>query len=261
MTLKSFVSSRKEEIQLYKNIELAVVTPMANEADNAEKFVIDVLSYCKAFEFSKIHFFSILDKASVDGTKNILTSLSKITPELKVIYAPENKNVVDAYIRGYLEGIKIGADWILEIDAGFSHRPSDIPKFFEKMKSGYDCVFGSRYFHGKRTSKAPFTRHFLSKGGTILCKVFLGTKLSDMTSGFELFKREVLEEILSKGILSKGPFFQTEIRTFAHDFTISEVPIFYNIPSRKFRIIELYDAFKNLLRLCRLKIITNWDKP
>ena len=68
----------------------------------------------------------------------------------------------------------------------------------------------------------------MSKGGTILCKVLLGMKLSDMTSGFELFKQGVLEEILSIGILSKGPFYQTEIRTLAHDYNISEVPIFYN---------------------------------
>jgi dolichol-phosphate mannosyltransferase len=253
MNQNPFVSNNEQRINYYKNIKLAIVTPMANEAGNAEKFVIDVLCVCRAFEFSKIYFFSVLDKASNDGTRNILITLSKFTPELKVIFAPENRNVVDAYIRGYREAIKIGADWILEMDAGFSHQPSDIIQFFTKMQSGYDCVFGSRYFQGKRTSRAPIARHFMSKGGTILCKVLLGTKLSDMTSGFELFKREALEVILSMGILSIGPFFQTEIRTFAHRFNITEVPIFYDAPSYKFRAIELYDAFKNLFRLIKLK--------
>jgi dolichol-phosphate mannosyltransferase len=258
MNQSTLVSNKEEEICFYNNLKLAIVIPMANEEDNVEKFVTDVLKVCRAFEFSKIYFFAILDNASNDGTKTILINLSKFTPELKVIYAPENRNVVDAYIRGYREAINIRADWILEMDAGFSHQPSDISKFFRKMKSGYDCVFGSRYFQGKKTSKAPLARHFMSKGGTILCNVLLGTKLSDMTSGFELFKREVLDAILSMGILSIGPFFQTEIRTFAHGFNITEVSIFYNAPSYKFRLIELYDAFKNLFRLFRLKIKNYW---
>lgn len=238
----------------YGSIKLAIMTPMANEADNVERFVTEVLKICRSFGFSSIQFFSIVDKASKDGTVDILYKLSVKTPELKVIYSSKNWNVVDAYVCGYRESIKSKSDWILELDAGFSHRPSDIPKFFYKMQGGFDCVFGSRYFRGKRTSKAPLFRHFMSKGGTILCNALLNTKLSDMTSGFELFKRSTLQQILKIGINSIGPFFQTEIKTHAHKFKIAEVPIYYSAPDYNFRMIELYDALKNLIKLYRYRI-------
>jgi len=74
-----------------------------------------------------------------------------------------------------------------------------------------------------------------------------------MTSGFELFKRETLQKILNKGILSKGPFFQTEIRAYAHQFRITEVPIHYRAASYNIGGADLCDALSNLWRLFRAR--------
>lgn len=235
--------------RLYSTIKLGIVCPMANERKTAASFVRDVLEKCRKFNFKSIRFFVILDNASKDGTIDLMLNLSTQVNELKVVFAPENQCVVDAYMRGYREAIHSACDWILEIDAGYSHQPYDIPKFFKKMILDYDCVFGSRFCpDGKMTDSAK-SRYITSLGGTIISNLLLGTKLSDMTSGFMLIKREVLREILNKGILARGPFFQTEIRAYAHQFRITEVPIHYRTASHNIRGAELRDAFSNLWRL------------
>jgi len=117
---------------------------MANERKTAESFVCDVLEKCRKFDFKSVLFFVILDGASTYETIDLMRNLSTQINELNVVFAPENQCVVDAYIRGYREAINSACDWILEIDAGCSHQPSDIPKFFKTMIQGYDCIFGSR---------------------------------------------------------------------------------------------------------------------
>src|SRR5215210_2514853 len=130
---------------LLSEINLGIVCPMANEEAAAEDFIDQVLERCDQTGFASIKFFVIIDRASRDRTLDLLQAHSTRQARLKVIWAPENQNVVDAYIRGYHEAIAAGCDWILESDGGFSHQPSDIPRFFATMSEGYDCVFGSRF--------------------------------------------------------------------------------------------------------------------
>ena len=231
----------------FSEIKLAIVCPMANEAETAENFVSAVLDQCKGFEKRK--FFIIIDRASKDNTLDILNKLQKSETDLEVIYAPENKNVVDAYLRGYKEALKSESDWILEIDGGFSHNPEEVPRFFYKMLEGYDCVFGSRFSKGGGMEKSPLSRYMLSYGGTKLVNILLGTKLSDMTSGFELFNRKSLKYVLEKGIRSKGHFFQTEIKLHCHNFQIAEVPIHYQSASSSVTRSVIFDSLKNLALL------------
>jgi dolichol-phosphate mannosyltransferase len=228
---------------------LGIVCPMANERKTAESFVCDVLEECRKFNFKSVSFFAILDGASNDGTIDLMRNLSTQVNELNVVFAPENQCVVDAYIRGYQEAINSACDWILEIDAGYSHQPSDIPKFFKTMILDYDCVFGSRFCQNGKMTDCAKSRYITSLGGTIISNLLLGTKLSDMTSGFMLIKREVLQNIIDKGILARGPFFQTEIRAYAHQFRITEVPIHYKEASHNIGGADLRDAFSNLWRL------------
>lgn len=234
-------------------VSLGIVCPMANERETAERFVEDVLGRCAPFRFKSVTFFAVLDHVSKDGTLELLRELEARRPGLRVVWSPENRSVVDAYLCGYREALAVGCDWVLEIDAGYSHQPSDIPRFFEKMAEGYDCVFGSRFGGGGRISDSSFKRRFISRGGTLLANLLLGTKLQDMTSGFELFTAPALREILGKGIHSRGHFFQTEIKTHAHSMRIAEVPIHYRAASASVNHKVLKDAFRNLWRLFRAR--------
>lgn len=230
-----------------RSINLGIVCPMANERNSAEAFVNLVLEQCT--EFKSVTFFVILDKASTDLTRDILVNLSKHKPQLCVVWSPQNRCVVDAYLRGYEEALTAGCDWILEIDAGFSHQPSDIPKFFDKMLEGYDCVFGSRFCRGGKLTASSLKRYILSRGGSLLTNLLLGTKLKDMTSGFELFSRQALHHVLKQGIHSRGHFFQTEIKVYCRSLRIVEVPIHYKSASPSVNTSIVLDAVKNILRL------------
>lgn len=226
---------------------------MANERDTAEAFVREVLATCEPFTFKAVTFYAVLDRVSRDGTLDILRELEAAVPQLRVVWAPENRCVVDAYLRGYREALDAGCDWVLEIDAGYSHQPADIPCFFEKMLEGHDCVFGSRFCSGGRITDSSLKREVISRGGTVLANLLLGTRLKDMTSGFELFSRDALEQVLRKGIHSRGHFFQTEIKAHCHGLRVAEVPIHYRAASDSVNNTVLKDAFGNLWRLFRAR--------
>jgi dolichol-phosphate mannosyltransferase len=228
---------------------------MANERSTAVEFVNAVLEQCSGFK--AVTFFVVFDNACKDGTVDLLKELQNKLPQLKVIWAPEDKCVVDAYIRGYQEALSADCDWILEIDASFSHQPSQIPQFFDKMAEGFDCVFGSRFCKGGKFTEAPLSRYFISYTGSILTNLLLGTKLKDMTSGFEMFTNAALRKILEKGINSRGHFFQTEIKTYCRNMRIIEVPIHYRAPSQNVNFAVIIDAFSNLFRLFRRRLTGN----
>lgn len=239
--------------QRFSEVNLGCVCPMASEEQTAISFVDAVLEQCRSRDFKSVTLFVILDGACKDNTLELLEQHAIQQSELRVVWAPENKSVVDAYVRGYREALSAGCDWILEIDAGFSHRPEDIPQFFDKMSEGYDCVFGSRFCDGGSISDSSFKRKLISRGGTLLTNSLLGTKLKDMTSGFEMFSRGALETVVERGIKSRGPFFQTEIKTYCRNLKIAEVPIQYQAASHNVNNKVLKDSFSNLWRLYRLK--------
>jgi len=181
-----------------------------------------------------------------------MRELERNEPRLRVIWAPEDRCVVDAYLRGYKEALDAGCDWILEIDAGFSHQPEDIPQFFDAMERGMDCVFGSRFIgHFERSS---IKRRIISWGGTKLANLLLGTRQTDMTSGFELFSRETLNMVIGRGIQSRAHFFQTEIKTYCRKLKFVEVPITYRAASPRLGLSAVKEAFRQLWRLFRLRI-------
>lgn len=233
-------------------IRLGVITPMANEYDNARPFVQAVLNSCSPL-VSSATIYVVLDNVSKDGTREILETYAQSESRLKVVWAPENRCVVDAYVRGYREALKDGCDWILEIDAGFSHDPAQIPRFLACIPEGWDCVFGTRFSKGGRNESESLKRKLVSWGGTRLSNLMLGTRLTDMTSGFELFHRDALQRVLDRGIVSRAHFFQTEIKAYCHGLRITEVPIVYKMPSPNLRGAAVSEAFTQLKRLRKLK--------
>ena len=231
---------------------LAVACPMANEADTAVPFVKEVLEACEPVK--KVTFFAVLDNATKDNTVELLREYGKSEPRLVVVWAPENRCVVDAYMRGYREALASGAEWILEIDGGFSHNPKDIPQFFPYMAKRYDCVFGSRFTKGGSITSSSVKRKVVSWGGTFLTNTLIGTRLTDMTSGFEMFRRDVLKKVLDRGIHSRAHFFQTEIKVHCRNLKIAEVPIHYQMASPRLSGGPVGEAFTQLWRLFKLRL-------
>ena len=225
---------------------------MANERETAERFVREVLDQCSGWR--EVLFHAVFDNVCKDGAVDLLRKMSEDEPRLRVVWAPQNRCVVDAYIEGYKAALDTGFEWVLEIDAGFSHQPSDFPKFQERVEPDLDCIFGSRFCPGGELAEAPLKRYLLSRGGTIVSNLLLGTKLSDMTSGYQLFRRDVLQQVLDEGIKSRGHFFQTEMKFHCRDMNFVEVPIHYRSPSNSVSGETVNEALQNLFDLFKQRL-------
>ena len=231
-----------------KNI--SIFTPMANEEKNAEKFILEVLALRKYF--NKFKYFIILDKASKDKTYNIVKRLEKNNKLIKVIWAPKNRSVVDAYMVGYKNCLKTNYEWILEIDAGGSHKPKNLLNFMKFMNLKNDCIYGSRFCKGGRMLKSNFTRYFFSKGGSMLTKMFFKVNLMDLTSGYQMFTKKIVKKIVDKRLLSTNRFFQTEIKIYTRKLNIREVPIQYVCNTHS---LSLFSIFESIYLLFKIKFL------
>src|SRR4051812_28664105 len=109
---------------------LGIVTPLAKEKDTFDEFFARVQEQLQSQDL----LFLIFDGVCKDGTVDRAREFAATDPRVKVIFAPENRCVVDAYFRGYREALAAGCDWILEMDGGLSHRPEEIPRFREAME-------------------------------------------------------------------------------------------------------------------------------
>jgi len=208
----------------------AVVIPMANEEPDFNPF-IDALKAAMD-KIGSGAAYLVVDNVSKDKTLDLCKDLSSKDSRFIAVWAPENRNVVDAYIRGYREALKSDHQFIIEMDAGLSHDPASLSNFLTPLTKGeVECVFGSRFIEGGSMGDSPAERQSLSKTGTILSTILLGTKLKDMTSGYQGFKREIVEKFAFYPLKSKAHFYQTEIRYLLRKRKFVELPIHYKAPS------------------------------
>jgi dolichol-phosphate mannosyltransferase len=207
----------------------AVIIPMANEEADFHPFREQLTLSMDQLEGGSVYF--VVDNASRDKTLELCREAGAKDPRFHTIWAPENRNVVDAYMRGFRETVDLGYEIIVEMDGGLSHDPRALPAFLRALHEGNDCAFGSRYINGGSMVDSSWKRRFLSKGGSILARVVLNVHFSDMTSGYQAFRREVLVRLLEVSLLSEAHFYQTEVRYLLRREKAIEVPIHYRAPS------------------------------
>jgi dolichol-phosphate mannosyltransferase len=210
-------------------VNFAIVIPLANEAEDLQALIRAVTEVLNRLSSGQVYL--VVDRASKDNTLGLCQRLSDQDPRFITIYEPLNRHVVDAYLRGYRAACEQGHEFIVEMDAGLSHDPAALPLFLEAYRKGYDCVFGSRFMKGGSMSDSGLKRKTLSLTGTWLSNVLLGTRLRDMTSGYQGFKHDVVKAILDHGLRSTGHFYQTEVRYLLRYKKQLEVPIHYKAPS------------------------------
>lgn len=230
---------------MYVYQDWAAIIPMANEEEDFNPFVELLTKVLDAEGTGKIYF--IIDNVSKDRTLEMAQELSKKDPRFEAVFAPENRSVVDAYLKGFRVAYDRGHELIIEMDAGLSHDPRAIPMFLRVLNEGNECAFGSRFINGGSMGDSPFKRRTLSKTGTTLANVLLGTKLHDMTSGFQGFHRNVIKAILDYKLKSTAHFYQTELRYLLRKRRIFEVPIHYQAPSPRVSSKAIKNANETLL--------------
>lgn len=206
----------------------AVIVPMANESKDFDTFIKEMTKVLDKLGYGKVYI--VVDKASMDNTLELCQNLSGKDERFYTIWAPENRNVVDAYLRGYREALINGHDLMIEMDAGLSHDPNVLPRILKELED-YDCAFGSRFIEGGSIFESNWKRTFLSRGGTIVTNILLGTKMDDMTSGYQGFRSDIVKKFVSYPFLSKAHFYQTELRYLLRKTRYVEIPIHYRAPS------------------------------
>lgn len=199
-----------------------VVTPTYNEAENIEKLIESVLSQNPNIEIL------VVDDNSPDGTGKIVEQIEINNSRVHLIKRSGKMGLGTAYVAGFKYAIEKNFDYVIEMDADFSHNPEDIPRFLEKIKE-YDVVVGSRYFGGVRILNWPIRRLILSYGASLYTRIITGMPIKDTTGGYKCFRRNVLEAINLDEIKSNGYAFQIEMnfKAWKKGFSIYELPIIF----------------------------------
>lgn len=223
-----------------------IVMPVANEEDTMQKTIDEIM----ALPYDNLYLYPVVDAFSKDKTEQIIRNSEQVySGRVKCLFYKESQGAVSCYFYGFKTAIEDGAEQIIEMDGGGSHQPSEIYEFIEAFDKGYECVWGSRYLRKGDMEKQPWYRMILSKGGTWLSNLVLGTKLKDMTSGFEAFKAEVLKSLDLDKFLSHGHMYQTEMRYYCRNYNGIEVPIHYIAGSSSLKPKFVFEALGILFKL------------
>lgn len=200
-----------------------VIIPTYNEKNNIKSIIKEVLSRGEEFEIL------IIDDNSPDGTADIVKEMQKERNRIHLIEREGKLGLGSAYVRGFRWALERNYSYIYEMDADFSHNPAELPKIRKKLEEGSDLVIGSRYKTGINVVNWPISRLFLSYFANLFAKKVTGIPLTDVTSGFKGFRRNVLETIDLNRIDAEGYGFQIEVHfyTYLNGFKIREIPIIF----------------------------------
>tara|TARA_Y100000992_G_scaffold270871_1_gene211451 strand:+ start:74 stop:796 length:723 start_codon:yes stop_codon:yes gene_type:complete len=200
-----------------------VIIPTYNEAENIKK-VIEATIREKKFDVL------VVDDSSPDGTATIVKEIIKSYPKKIFLEVKKNKDGLGrAYIHGFKWAVDKMYDYIFEMDADFSHNPSELVTMLDYLKEGKDMVIGSRYIKGINVVNWPLGRIILSYLASVYVRLITSMPIKDPTAGFVGYKREVLEEIVLDKVKFVGYAFQVEMKykTWRKKFSYIEHPIIF----------------------------------
>ena len=202
-----------------------VLIPTYNEAANILLVMQSVLRLKENISML------IIDDGSSDGTAELVRDMKDRFPTRIDILERESKlGLGTAYLAGFQYALDKGFDFICEMDADFSHNPTDLPQLISPIKNGTaDLAVGSRYINGVRVMNWPLSRLILSYGAGIYTRFITRLPVHDVTAGFKCYHRKVLEAIDLHKVKSNGYSFQIEMkyRAWRKGFRLIEVPIVF----------------------------------
>jgi dolichol-phosphate mannosyltransferase len=202
----------------------SILLPTYNERENLPIVVALIEDYLYDIQ----HEIIVIDDNSPDGTQQIATELQhQLGPE-KIILKPRSGKL--GLGSAYIHGLKYArGDFVIIMDVDLSHHPRYIPLFIKKqIENDYDIVTGSRYLPGGGVAGWNLNRKIISCGANYLTQLLLRPPISDVTGSFRLYRKSVLEKLISE-CTSKGYVFQMEmiVRAVKDGCRIAEVPIIF----------------------------------
>jgi dolichol-phosphate mannosyltransferase len=174
------------------------------------------------------HRILVVDDGSPDGTGEIADRLAAGSAAVEVLHRTVREGLGPAYIAGFEHALERGADFVMEMDADFSHDPADLARLLAAAADA-DLVLGSRYVAGGGVTDWGRVRRLVSRGGSWYARKVLGLGVRDLTGGFKCFRRAVLEAIDLPTVRSRGYAFQVELtdRAVQAGFAVVELPIVF----------------------------------
>lgn len=205
---------------------LLVIIPTFNEKENIEDIIRAVFSQKYSFDIL------IIDDNSPDGTAEIVNSLreGEFKDKLFILNREKKLGLGTAYIAGFHWAIEHNYDYVFEMDADFSHNPSDLNALYEAcFQQGADIAVGSRYVKGGRVMNWPKGRVLMSYYASIYVRSILWLPVKDTTAGFVCYNIKVLKAFNLDKIKFRGYAFQIEMKYLGwrFGFNIKEVPIIF----------------------------------
>ncbi|MEZ4842015.1 MAG: polyprenol monophosphomannose synthase [Flavobacteriaceae bacterium] len=202
-----------------------VIIPTYNEKENIENIIRAVFDQKIAFDIL------VVDDNSPDGTAAIVKILQQeFADRLFLEIRREKEGLGKAYIHGFKWALQREYEYIIEMDADFSHNPKDLKKLYKACaEEGADVSVGSRYSKGVNVVNWSIWRVLLSYFASRYVKIITGIPVDDTTAGFVCYKRKVLETIKLDKIKFVGYAFQIEMKfkAWKHGFTIKEVSVIF----------------------------------
>ncbi|HEY8627022.1 MAG TPA: polyprenol monophosphomannose synthase [Gaiellaceae bacterium] len=208
-----------------------VVVPTYNEAESLPALVEALY----ALDLPDLRML-VVDDSSPDGTGRIAEELGERLrrsgePFVRVLHRPQKQGLGRAYVAGMTRALEEGADFVVQMDADFSHEPTEIPKMLEAIeRTGAGVVIGSRYVPGGSLDPDwTRARRLLSVWANLYARTILRMEVRDITAGFKLWRREALLAVDLAQITSDGYAFQIEMNweVQRRGYEIVEIPIYF----------------------------------
>jgi dolichol-phosphate mannosyltransferase len=203
--------------------EKVVVIPTYNERGNVERLLPELLASDPELEVV------IVDDQSPDGTADAVEELGRKLGRIHVVRRGPKQGIGPAYRAGFKRALELGAEYIVQMDADFSHPIASLPDLFGNAQREYDVVLGSRYMDGITVVRWPIERLLISYFGNYYVRKLTGLPVRDTTGGFKCWRRAALLAIDLDQVRSNGYSFQIEMtyRAWCKHMRILEVPIIF----------------------------------
>ena len=205
--------------------DVLVIIPTYNEIENIARMLDTVMALADGFDVL------VIDDNSPDGTQDAVSAkMAEYPGRIDMLRRAGKLGLGTAYIEGFKWALAHGYDYVIEMDADFSHNPADLTKLYHACRDdGADVAIGSRYISGVNVVNWPMGRVLMSYYASAYVRFVTRMPLRDSTAGFVCYRRRVLESIDLDNIHFKGYAFQIEMkfRAFKRKFKIVEIPIVF----------------------------------
>jgi dolichol-phosphate mannosyltransferase len=228
-----------------------------NEKDNLEPLVKEILLAVPQADVL------VIDDNSPDGTGKLADLLAASDPRIHVLHRPGKLGLGTAILAAMRFAMDHDFDWMVNMDADFSHHPRYLPALLAGMKD-HDVMIGSRYVAGGATLNRPLARQLMSKGVNLLARFLMRIPARDTSGAYRCFAVPLLRRTQLDRMVSRGYSFQEEVlyRCRLARCRMGEIPIIFEDRRAGASKVNLREAVRSLSLIfwLGLRAFFGWDR-